>query len=326
MHAFEHVDVLDLPEAIDLLGLDPKARLIAGGTDLIPEMRLGVHAPDRLINLKSTRGYDRVSVEDDCLRIGALARLEDVALHPTVRNDLPLLADAIGQAASPQIRTAATLGGSLCQETRCWYFRGPFRCWLKGGECCDAEHGDNRDHAILGGGPCYSVHPSDTATALLALNARATIVGPDGERTIPLDQFFTRPTDDHRSLVCLRHDEIVSFVEIPWPSAEERGIFLKAMGRREFGFALASVACVVATRRRRTTVARIVLGGVAPVPWRANAAEKTLSGNALDSETIARASDAATDGARPLAMNGYKIPLTRALVRQALEKIALQSE
>ncbi len=222
MRAFEHVDVFDLTEAVELLGMDPKARLIAGGTDLIPEMRLGVREPDRLINLKTVPGYDRIAAEDGCLRIGALARLEDVASHPTIRNTLPLLADAIGQAASPQIRTAATLGGSLCQESRCWYFRGPFRCWLKGGACCDAEHGDNRHHAILGGGPCFTVHPSDSATALLALNARATIIGPDGIRTIPLEQFFTLPSDDHRSLTCLNHDEILCCVEIPYPSTRER--------------------------------------------------------------------------------------------------------
>jgi xanthine dehydrogenase YagS FAD-binding subunit len=322
VRAFEHVDVSSLAEAVELLGFDPEARLIAGGTDLIPEMRLGIRSPDRLINLKTAPGYDQIRAEARCLRIGALARLEDIALHPLVRNNVSVLAEAIDQTASPQIRNAATLGGSLCQESRCWYFRGPFHCWLKGGDLCDAEHGDNRQHAILGGGPCFSVHPSDSATALVALNARVAIVGPDGERAIGIDQFFTRPSDGHRSLTCLKQDEILSHVEIPWPAAEERGIFLKAMDRAEFGFALASVACVVSVHDGRVGAARVVLGGVAPVPWRATAAEAALSGRPLDQQSIARASAAATDGARPLSMNRYKIRLSQALVRRALERIA----
>ncbi len=322
MRAFEHVDVFTLAEAVELLGFDPEARLIAGGTDLIPEMRLGIRAPDRLINLKTVPGCDRISVQDNFLRIGALARLEDVAAHPLVRSNASVLAEAIEQSASPQIRSAATLGGSLCQESRCWYFRGPFRCWLKGGEHCPAESGDNRQHAILGGGPCFSVHPSDPATSLVALNARAAIVGPDGERTISIDQFFTRPVDGHRSLTCLRQDEILSLVEIPLPTAEERGVFLKAMDRADFAFALASVACVISVHSGRVGSASIVLGGVAPVPWRAPAAQRELLGRPLDRQTIARASAAATDGARPLSMNGYKVRLSQALVKRALEQVA----
>lgn len=322
MQPFEHVDATSPTEAVKLLEADPRARPIAGGTDLIPEIRLGIRSPDRLVNLKAVTGLDEVRSEDGCLRIGALARLADLAANPLIRDNLPALAEAIDLAASPQIRNSATLGGSLCQESRCWYFRGPFHCWLKGGACCDAEHGDNRYQAILGGGPCFTVQPSDPATALVALNARATIVGPDGERSVPLDQFFTRPEDGHRALTCLNQGEILGAVEVPWPGSGERQQFLKAMERAVFDFALASVACLVGIQKDRVASARIVLGGVAPVPWRATAAEKVLVGNRPDRTTIDRAATAATEGARPLSTNGYKVDLAQALVRRALEKIA----
>jgi xanthine dehydrogenase YagS FAD-binding subunit len=325
VHAFEHVDAESLAEVVQLLGSDPHARPIAGGTDLVPEMRLGIRTPDRLINLKTIAGLDTVIAEAECARIGALTRLADVATHPVIRRSLPMLIEAIDLAASVQIRSSATLGGSLCQESRCWYFRGPFRCWLKGGTRCDAEYGDNRHHAILGGGPCLTVHPSDPATALVCLNGHAVVVGQDGERVVPLDQFFTRPQEGHRSLTCLRQNEVLSGVEIPWPSASERAVFLKATARAEFGFALASVACQIATEGGRVRAARIVLGGVAPVPWRATAAEQVVLDKTLDRSTIDQAGNAATEGAKPLAMNGYKVPLTQALVRRALEKIASEA-
>lgn len=321
MQPFEHVEVTSPFEAVKLLGADPAARPIAGGTDLVPEIRLGIQSPDRLIDLKAMPGLDDLREVNGALRIGALARLADVAAHPFVRDRLPSLAEAIDLAASPQIRNAATLGGSLCQESRCWYFRGPFHCWLKGGSECDAELGDNRHQAIFGGGPCFTVHPSDPATALIALNGRATIFGPHGERSLPLSEFFTRPDDGHRALTCLEHDEILERVEIPWPASGERGVFLKAMERATFDFALASVACQVGIAAGRVRSARIVLGGVAPVPWRASATETALVGQALDQATIERAAAAATEGARPLPMNGYKVDLVRALVKRALETV-----
>lgn len=321
MQSFEYVQATSPPEAVKLLAADPLARPLAGGTDLIPEIRLGIHSPDRLVDLKHLPGLDDLREVDGVLRIGALVRLADLAGHPILRGKLPALAEAVDLAASQQIRNAATLGGSLCQESRCWYFRGPFHCWLKGGSECDAERGDNRHQAILGGGPCFTVHPSDPATALVAMNARATIIGPHGERSLPLDAFFTRPEDGHRALTCLQHDEILERVEIPWPDDGERGVYLKATERAAFDFALASVACQVGISAGRVRSARIVLGGVAPIPWRATTAEAQLVGQSLDESTADRAADAATEGARPLAMNGYKVDLVRALVKRALERV-----
>lgn len=321
MQSFEYVQATNPPEAVELLAADPLARPLAGGTDLIPEIRVGIHSPDRLVDLKHLPGLDDLRDVDGVLRIGALVRLADLAMHPLVRDRLPALAEAIDLAASQQIRNAATLGGNLCQESRCWYFRGPFNCWLKGGPECDAERGDNRHQAIFGGGPCFTVHPSDPAVALVAMNARATIIGPRGERSLPLDAFFTRPEDGHRALTCLQHDEILEQVDVPWPDDGERGVFLKAMERDRFDFALASVACQVGISAGRVRSARIVLGGVAPIPWRATAAEARLVGQPLDQSTAGRAAAAATEGAHPLAMNGYKVDLVRALVKRALERV-----
>lgn len=321
MRAFEHVDATSPGEAIALLAADPTARAIAGGTDLIPEMRLGIREPGRLVNLKAIEGLDQIRAENGFLRIGALARLADVAAHDLIRSRWPILAEAIGLAASPQIRNVATLGGSLCQESRCWYFRGPFHCWLKGGTCCDAERGDNRYHAIFGGGPCFTAHPSDTATVLTALGATATILGPRGERTISLDEFFTLPRDSHRALTSLAPAELLLHLDLPWPAGEQ-AIFRKAMDRAEFGFAVASVAAVITLDREQVVAARIVLGGVAPIPWRAAAVEQAMIGCRFDAATIERASVVATQGAAPLSRNSYKLPLVRGLVRQALRQLA----
>jgi len=322
MQAFEHVNATTANEAAELLAADPQARAIAGGTDLVPEMRLGVREPDRLINLKTIKEAAGICDVDGHVQIGALTRLSDVAAHPLIQKNFPCLVDAIRDAASPQLRNVATLGGNLCQDSRCWYFRGPFACWLKGGTCCDAEHGDNRHQAIFGGGPCYTVHPSDPATALVALNARLLIQGVEGERTVSLHDFFRIPYDNHRALNILEPGELVRRIDIPWPTSGERSVFLKAMDRSAFSFALASVACILKVESGRVRAARLVLGAVAPIPWRAIGSEHILTGHTLDDQTIERAAVAATHGARPLSMNGYKIPLIHGLVERALHQLS----
>ncbi|MBX6771341.1 MAG: xanthine dehydrogenase family protein subunit M [Chloroflexi bacterium] len=318
MHAFELVHPADLPEAIDLLRASPDSRLIAGGTDLVPIMRSGVQEPSRLVSLREIEGLDRIALRDRTLEIGALARLADLESHSLIVDHVPMLTEAIAQIASPQVRSAATLGGSLCQASRCWYYRGPFHCWLKGGEVCYAEHGDNRHHALFSGSPCITVHPSDTAVVLSCLGASVTVAGAHGSREMPLSEFFALPTPGHRALTVLEPGEIVTAVRIPLGGAESRGIFVKAMDRAAFDFALVSVAALVRFDGARVSEARIVLGGVAPIPWQARGSEGALIGHSLDDPTIDRAAAAAVDGARPLSMNAYKIPLTRALVRRAL--------
>lgn len=322
MHAFEFVEPRNPSDASTVLASDPQARAVAGGTDLIPEIRLGIRVPDRLVTLGRLDDMRGITLVDGIFQVGALTHLADLAEHSVAQQNFSALCDAISLAASPQIRNQATLGGSLCQESRCWYFRGPFQCWLKGGTRCDAKDGDNRAQGVFGGGPCFTVHPSDPATALVALDARITILGVNGERTISIDDFFTLPHNSHRILNCLETGDIIKRVDLPWPAEGTRSAFLKAMDRAAFGFALASVACVVAITDGTVQTARIVLGGVAPIPWRVTAVERSLIGHPLDRSAIEHAATESTRGAQPLSMNGYKIPLIQSLLRRALENIA----
>lgn len=322
MPSFEHVNAASVDQAVELLTSNPRAWAMAGGTDLVPEMRLGLHAPEQLVNLKTIRAMDLIQIERDLVRIGALVRLEDLAREASIQQRLPALVEAINLAASPQIRNTATLGGNLCQESRCWYFRGPFQCWLKGGEICNAKEGENSRHAIFGGGPCFTVSPSDPATALVAYDAQVHWRSAKGDHRQPLAQFFTLPTVEHRSLTALGQGDVVADIEVPWPAEGERATFRKAMDRALFGWALASVAVRLQLKGRQIERAQIVLGGVAPIPWRAGAAERALEGQELTRRAIDAAAQAATQGAQPLAMNAYKVPLVHGLIRQALQDLA----
>lgn len=321
MHSFEHVNAASVDQAVELLVSNPLAWPIAGGTDLIPEMRLGIHTPGQLVNLKSIRGMDGIRVEADLMRLGALARLEDLGRDRSIQQRLPALAEAISLAASPQIRNSATLGGSICQESRCWYFRGPFHCWLKGGEICNAKEGENSHHAIFGGGPCFTVSPSDPAVALVAYDARVRWRSTKGDQRQPMAQFFTLPTTEHRSLTTLSQGDVVVDLEVPWPPDGERAVFRKAMDRAAFSWALASAVVRLQMDGSRVGRAHVVLGGVAPIPWRAGAAERALQGQELNAGTIEAAAAAATQGAQSLALNAYKVPLVQGLVRQALSDL-----
>lgn len=325
MKRFEHVNAASTAGAVRLLGANGRARPIAGGTDLLSMMKLGIAAPERLVNLKTIPGLDGISFDEiGGLRLGALATLDAIAGHDEVRARYPLLAEAISLAASPQLRNQGTIGGNLAQDSRCWYYRGPFHCWLKGGETCDAKDGENTNHAIFGGGPCYTVHPSDPAPALVALGAEVRIVGPQGERTLALEQLFQTPRDGARRLTALGPSEIVAEIRVPPPAPNSRGNYLKAMERKVWAFALASVAVQVGFDEEFVEGISLVLGGVAPVPWRVLHAEEALLDRTLDDSTIGLAADLAVAGAQPLRQNQYKIALVKGLITQALT--ALKSE
>lgn len=325
MKPFEYASAESLDEAVSLLdeamGL---AKVIAGGTDLIPQMRGGVAAPERLVNLKSIPGLDRIEIDGSGARIGALVPLAEIATHPEIRERWPALAQGAAAAASPQIRNAGTLGGNLCQRPRCWYFRSEeFHCNKKGGEHCYALEGENRYHAIFGGEECRIVHPSDTAPALVAYGAEATLRSPGGERKVLLERFFTMPDVGVKRENVLEFNEVLVSVAIPAPSLETRASYLKIRERASFDFALASVAAVLSFEGAICSRARIVLGGVAPIPWRCEAAESVLTGNSLDEALIARAADAALGGAAPLSKNRYKVPLVKGALRRALRALSL---
>jgi xanthine dehydrogenase YagS FAD-binding subunit len=322
MKAFEYSSARTLDEAIGLLGAN--ARALAGGTDLLTLMKADLQHPERLVDIKRLAGLSRhVEENGDGLVVGALATLSEIGAHRAVRARYRALAQAAEAAATPQLRNMATAGGNLLQRPRCWYFRNRrIDCWLKGGTACPAREGENREHALFGDGPCLAVHPSDPATALLAFDADVQLIGPGGTRSIPLAEFLRLPSEARRVETSLREDELVAAIRLPAHPDETQSIYLKAMDRKVWGFALVSVAAVIRLAGPRIAHARLVLGGVAPVPWRVQAAEALLAGHDASPALFERAADAALAGARPLRHNGYKVSLARALLLRALGELA----
>lgn len=326
MRAFDYTSAGSVDEVIGLLGTngDGTVRPLAGGTDLLTLMKGEIASPERLVDIKRATGLNGdIKETGDGLVVGALATLAAIETNPRVKERYPAFAEAAANAATPQLRNMATLGGNLLQRPRCWYFRNAaIPCWLKGGDTCPAHDGENRLHALFGGGPCAAVHPSDPAAALLALDASVRLRGVAGERAVPLADFFALPTDGHRVETTIHPDEVLLDVRIPAPVAGMRSTYLKAMDRKVWAFALVSVAAAIRVENGRIADARIVLGGVAPIPWRCRNAERTLIGAEPGAELFDRAADVALDDATPLQHNAYKVPLARTLVRRALAALS----
>ena len=324
MRAFEHFSATSADDAVAQFALsDSGAQFIAGGTDLLTLMKAGLAAPTRLIDLKPVREMSGVTFRaDGGLEIGALttlAALEREALqfaatHPSYT----MLSQAIRDAATPQLRAMATVGGNLLQQYRCWYYRDGLNCWLAGGDTCYARDGQNQYHAIFQSGPCVAAHPSDLAPALIALDASVTIPWMDGLRETSVEELLAAPANDRRVAHTLGQGEIITRITIPAPSPAARGVYLKAMDRQAWSFALASVAACLTLEGDTVRAARIVLGGVANTPWRAREAEAALVGQPITSELAARAAELAVQGATPLTLNGYKVRLARELTRRAI--------
>jgi xanthine dehydrogenase YagS FAD-binding subunit len=225
--------------------------------------------------------------------------------------------------ASPQLRNQGTIGGNLCQKPRCWYYRGEFHCLRKGGDTCFAAAGQNQFHAVFGSdGLCYYVHPSDTAPALVSLEAKVRTSGPDGERTIRVAELHARPRQSLRRETVLKPGEIITRVELPPPPQGQISRYRKVRTRRSWDFALAGLALALVLEEGKVSRARLVLSGVAPVPWRSRAAEEAVNGKELTAETIAAAARAAAADARPLEHNAYKVELIQGVVTEELEAAA----
>ena len=328
MKAFEWSNAATVEEAVKMLtvaspgDIDEAPRPIAGGQDLLTTMKDYTSRPARLVNLKNIRGLNKITLNGRGLTIGALVTLTELEEHAGVRKSFPGLAEAAHSIATPQIRNLGTVGGNLCQRPRCWYFRlEEVICLKKGGSECYAANGENKYNAIFGGGPSYIVHPSDLAPILLALGATVTVVGAAGKRVIPLDKFFTLPSEGNiRRENVLKNEEIITEIQVPSSPLAARSTYLKFKERESLDFALASAAVAVRLDGRTVRDARIVLGGVAPVPWRVPAAEKFLVGKELKPDVLAEAGKIALAGARPLEKNAYKVPLAQTLVRRALAK------
>jgi xanthine dehydrogenase YagS FAD-binding subunit len=323
MRSFEHVNASDIQTAIALLR-EPHTEAIAGGTDLLGELKARLRSPKRLVNIKTLSELHEIGYSPQMgLRIGALVTLAQIEQHPAIRERFSLLAQAASSAATPQLRNMGTVGGNLCQKPRCWYYRNKlFHCWLKGGDTCFAEDGENKYHAILGADRCHAVHPSDLAPALMALDATIRVVGPDLDGEISLAELYTKPTESHRQMTILGPGELITEIRVPTPKGDSRGVYLKAMERQSWSFALVSVAAHLRREGDHIADARIVLGGVAAIPWRAKDSEKILIGQRFSEELAERAAEAAVAGAQPLRYNAYKVKLAQALVKRALGVLA----
>jgi xanthine dehydrogenase YagS FAD-binding subunit len=319
---FTYVRPTTLAEAVRLLGA-AGAHVHAGGTDLLGCLRDGVFGARTLVSLAALPDLCVVRRSlDGGLSIGAMTTLTEVASHPEIVEKYPTLAKAAGAAASPQLRNQGTIGGNLCQRPRCWYFRGDFHCARKGGDKCYAVEGENQFHCVFGGDVCFIVHPSDTAPALVALEAIVRIEGPNGGRSVPAEKFFILPSTDYTRETVLQPGEVVTEIVLPPQPRGTRGTYRKVRARGAWDFALAGAAVVATVTEGQIARARIVLSGAAPAPWRVPEAERVIVGQRLTASLAHKAGAVAIKGAEPLANNAYKVELLRGAVEEALLEIA----
>jgi xanthine dehydrogenase YagS FAD-binding subunit len=301
----------------------PEARILAGGTDLLGCLRDGVFQANRLVSLNGIKELQGIRPRAaGGLRMGALTTLAEIAGNSQIRSGYAVLAQAADAVGSPQLRNQGTLGGNLCQRPRCWYFRGDFHCFRKGGEECFAAAGQNQMHCIFGGYECFMVHPSDTAAALVALDAKVSVAGRQGTRQMPLASFFVLPKVSVVKENVLEPGEVVTEVLLEAAQPGTRGAYRKVRERGAFDFALAGAAIVVAMAEGKVRTARVVLSGVAPVPWRSAEAEQAIVGKPLDAATAEAAAAAAVKSAVTLEENGYKVPLVRGILEETLIALA----
>jgi xanthine dehydrogenase YagS FAD-binding subunit len=326
VNAFTYTSPPALQSALHLLSKGSgKAALLAGGTDLLALLKDDIVAPAQLINIKGIRSLHTLKIDRRTgLRAGCLTTLNELAGNKQINALYPALAVALADAASPQIRNMATLGGNLCQRPRCWYFRNGY-----GLLALDASgkslvlKGDNRYHAILGNaGPAYFVSPSTIAPVLVALGATIEIAGPKGSRSIALEEFYRIPQKQGHLEHDLGADEIVAFVNLPPPSPNSSSAYYEVRQKHGFDWPAATATVSLITKQKKIVKASVVLGSVAPIPWRSKEAESALSGQAVNEELATAASQAALQAAHNLGQNGYKIQIARVALRRAILQAA----
>lgn len=324
MNNFEYLQPTTLKEASQALGNDWQMALpFAGGTDLLGMMKDGIESPNKLVNLKSIAGLNKINYfPGKGLTIGALVPISEIAEHPLINEKYSGLAQAAKEVASPQLRNVGTIGGNICQRPRCWYFRGEFHCLRKGGDMCYAVEGRNKFHCVIGGSPCFIVHPSDTAVALAALDAKVFIFSSKKSRSIPVRDFFVLPEVNVERENVLKPGEIVTEIQIPDSPANTPGGYLKLKERGAWDFAVVSVAAVVQKNGNFFSSGSIALGGVAPIPWLEKEVSSRLAGLKIDAENIEQLSKKALNGAEPLANNTYKVLLAQNMIKKILLKFS----
>jgi xanthine dehydrogenase YagS FAD-binding subunit len=324
MELFTYVRAEEPAAAIKQVSREAQAKFLAGGTNLVDYMKLGVESPGQLVDINPLP-LAEIALTDAGVRIGAMVRNSDLAYHPEIRKRYPVLSEALLSGATPQIRNLATVGGNLLQRTRCTYFRDiVWGCNKRQpGSGCSALEGYNRSHAVLGTSEkCIATHPSDMCVALAALDAIIHTQGPRGARRIPITDFYIAYGEDPAKENVLEHGELITAVELPHKEWFRRSHYLKVRDRASFEFALASVAAILDIEDGKIATARLALGGVATKPWRAVGAEKVLVGARPEEAVYLAAAKAALDGAKPQKFNAFKIELARRTIVRALAVVA----
>ena len=312
---------VELDEALNLLDrYGEDGWLLGGGQDTYGWLKDRAKHPGAMIDLNGIEELSGVRETSDGIEIGAVTTLVDVIADPLVQRNFALLSQAAARVASPQIRNVGTLGGNLVQDARCWYYRRGLACYRAGGNLCyaDSPQAMNREHALFGASRCVAVSPSDTATALVALEATMVARSLGGERLIPADEFFVMPNTHITRMTALEDDEILTAVRVPAKWAGKRFYFEKVADRNVWDFALVSIATAMALENDVVNEARFVLGGVACKPWRLKSVESAVIGKPLSGESADALADLASEGAKPLNYNHFKVLLMENLVRRAL--------
>lgn len=320
--AFRLLAPRDLEQAIDRAAAPGDPVFLAGGGDLMEQLKTRWRTPSLVIDLNALEPLRGMGPRPNGeLRFGALTRLAELARADGLGSEFDALRQAAGRVASPQIRARATLGGNLLQDSRCPYYRGGRQCLRAGGDICDAYYGFHQEHALFGAAGCYTISPSDLAPALVALDARVRVQGPDGARELPLQGLFNPADQDLRRMHRLGPGEVLIEIRLT-PRPGRRSAFVKYAPRRSWDFARVSAAAALELENERVARTRIVLGAVAATPWPCADAQAYLLGKALNAETIARAADLTLLRAAPLPGNRYKLPLVRQAVTEVLERLA----
>jgi xanthine dehydrogenase YagS FAD-binding subunit len=319
MNRFEIAQAHTVAQAQELFREHAGSAYKAGGIDLLDHLKEHLVEPPRLVDLKKIPALKGISeTSSGGVSIGPLTTLAEIASHPGLRASHPALCEACAEAASPQIRNVATLGGNLLQRPRCWYYRlESYRCLKKGGDSCYAVNGENRYNVIFGGGPSWAAHPSNAAVALVAYRARLVVRGRTGERSLLAEEFFRLPKENPTRENVLEPGELLIGIQLP-PATGFRSRYEEVREKAAFDWPLVSCCTVLRSDRGAVVEARVVLGAVAPIPWRVPAAERALIGRPLTPDTARAAAAAATEGAEPLSQNGYKVDLVRSLVKRML--------
>ena len=322
MKAFAYVNASNEREA--LAGLDAqRGRVlpIAGGMDLLGLMKNYIAQPDRLVNVKSLDATIQASATAG-VRIGAAVKLIELIEHPGIAKNYPALVTAAEEVGTPQIRNAGTVGGNIMQRPRCWYFRNEeFHCLKKGGARCFAVEGENQYHAIFGGGPCHIVHPSSLAVPSIAYGAKFRVASPGGEREVDAGEFFELPADNLYGETVLKANELLTHVILPATSNVKAATY-EVRFKQSHDWPLAMASAVLTVDGNRVKTARVVMGAVAPIPWRAQAAEQALAGKTITEAVATEAANAAVAGATPMTQNSYKVQVARTAVKRAIMRAA----